>query len=262
MTRRPRAAAALTALALGLAACATPAPAQEATSRAAPADAWDGPLVVLAASSLTDVLTTLEERLEAEHPGLDVRTGFAASSTLVAQVLGGAPADVLVTASTSAMTEVTERLGGDPVVVAANRLVLAVPGGNPGGVRTLADLADPSLVVALCAPQVPCGQVGDEMLARAGVVPAPDTLEPDVRAVLTRLRLDEADAGLVYLTDVAAAPGEVEGIEVPADLRVRTEYPALVLPDAPHPEAAAAYVRLLRGPVGREALRAAGFELP
>lgn len=258
--RRPWHVAAATATALTLlAACAAPAP---ATTPEAGADVWHGRLVVLAASSLTDVLTDLEERLEAEHPGLDVRTGFAASPTLVAQVLGGAPADVLVTASTSGAAEVAERLGGDPVVVALNRLVLAVPAGNPAGVRSLDDLADPGLVVALCAPQVPCGALGEEMLGRAGVVPAPDTLEPDVRAVLTRLRTGEADAGLVYLTDVATAGGDVEGIEVPAAVQARTEYPALVLPDAAQAAAAAAYVELLRGPTGRTLLGEAGFELP
>lgn len=258
----PRRAAVAAVLALGLAACTGGAAAGRATTPATSSDPWQGSLVVLAAASLTDVLTALEERLEREHPGLDVRTGFAASSTLVAQVLGGAPADVLVTASTSGMAQVTDELGGKPVVVAANRLVLAVPDGNPAGVRSLDALGDPSLVVALCSPQVPCGQVGDEVLARAGVVAAPDTLEPDVRAVLTRLRLDEADVGLVYATDVAAARGEVEVVEVPSGLHVRTYYPALALPGARSPRAAAAYVDVLRGPAGREALHDAGFELP
>ncbi|WP_256970929.1 molybdate ABC transporter substrate-binding protein [Cellulomonas iranensis] len=227
-----------------------------------PGETLEGTLVVLAAASLTDVVTDLAAALEAEHPGLTVRTSFGASSALATQVVSGAPADVVVTASPATMTTVTDALGGDPVVVATNQLQIAVPAGNPGGVTTLADLADPARTVALCAAEVPCGAVGAQVLAKAGVTPAPDTLEQDVRAVLTRLRLDEADAGLVYRTDVIAAGGAVEGIDVPADVQVPTDYPALALPDAPHPRAAAAFVALLRGPVGRQALEDAGFDVP
>lgn len=222
----------------------------------------EGTLVVLAAASLTDVVTALATRLEQEQPALTVRTSFGASSALAAQVVGGAPADVLVTASPATMATVTDAVGGAPVVVARNRLQLAVPAGNPGAVTSLADLADPARTIALCAPEVPCGAVGAEVLARAGVTPAPDTLEQDVRAVLARLRLDEADAGLVYRTDVLAAGGDVEGVDLPADVQVPTDYPALALPDAPHPAAAAAFVALLEGPTGRAALADAGFDLP
>jgi len=219
-------------------------------------------LVVLAAASLTDVVADLAERATADHPGLRVETTFGSSATLAAQVLAGAPADVLLTASDDTMLTVTDALGGEPVVVATNHLQLAVPAGNPGGVTSLADLADPDLTVALCAPQVPCGAVAADVLARAGVVAAPDTLERDVRAVLTRLTLDEADAGLVYRTDVRAADGAVEGIEVPQAADVATEHPALVVPGAPHPAAAAAFVTLLTGPDGRRAFAAAGFGPP
>lgn len=239
---------------------ATPTP---GASTAAPAEeTLEGTLVVLAAASLTDVVTDLAAALEAEHPGLTVQTSFGASSALATQVVSGAPADVIVTASPATMTTVTDALGGDPVVVATNQLQIAVPAGNPGGVTTLADLADPARTVALCAAEVPCGAVGAQVLAKAGVTPAPDTLERDVRAVLTRLQLDEADAGLVYRTDVIAADGAVEGIDVPADVQVPTDYPALVVPDAPHPRAAAAFVALLQGPVGRQALEDAGFDVP
>ncbi|WP_225214341.1 molybdate ABC transporter substrate-binding protein, partial [Cellulomonas avistercoris] len=229
---------------------------------AASSPALEGTLVVLAAASLTDVLTDLATQLEREHPDLRVETAFGASSTLAAQVVAGAPADVLVTASDATMATATDAVGGEPVVVARNRMELAVPAGNPGGVRALADLADPDLTVALCAPEVPCGAVGAQVLAAAGVQAAPDTLERDVRGVLTRLRLDEADAGLVYRTDVVAAAGAVEGIALPDTVQVRTDHPAVVLPDAPHPEAAAAFVALLRGPAGRRAFADAGFELP
>ncbi|WP_230684720.1 molybdate ABC transporter substrate-binding protein [Cellulomonas sp. JZ18] len=214
------------------------------------------------ASSLTDVLADVEADLEARHPGLDVRTSPAASSTLAAQVLAGAPADVLVTASEATMATVTDALGGDPVVVARNALQIAVPAGNPAGVTGLADLADPALTVALCDPAVPCGAVAAEVLASAGVAGAPDTLEQDVRAVLTKVRLREVDAALVYRTDVLAGGDEVEGLDLPAAHDVATTYPALVLPDAPHPAAARAVVDHLRSPAGVAALRAAGFTTP
>ncbi|MBO3093316.1 molybdate ABC transporter substrate-binding protein [Cellulomonas dongxiuzhuiae] len=261
MTRRGRAAA--VGLALVVAGCTAPAPgAPQPSAPAATPAALEGTLVVLAAASLTDVLTDLAAELEHEHPGLQVETAFGASSTLAAQVVAGAPADVLVTASRATMTTATDAVGGEPVVVARNRLELAVPVGNPGGVRSLADLADPDLTVALCAPEVPCGAVGAQVLSAAGVQAAPDTLERDVRGVLTRLRLDEADAGLVYRTDIIAAAGDVEGIELPDDVQVPTDHPAVVIPDAPHAEAAAAFVALLRGPAGRGAFLDAGFELP
>ncbi len=224
--------------------------------------ALDGTLVVLGAASLTDVLTDLAGVLEAQHPGLQVSTAFGSSATLAAQVVAGAPADVLVTASRATATTVTDVVGGEPVVVATNRLQLAVPAGNPAGVTSLDALADGDLTIALCAPEVPCGAVTQQVLRRAGVTAAPDTLERDVRAVLTRLSLDEADAGLVYRTDVLASDGAVEGIDLPAAVDVPTDHPALALPGASHPDAAAAFVALLQSPQGRRALADAGFGLP
>lgn len=264
MTRRRQVVAPAALLALALAGCGAAASAEDppTSGTSSTSRTVEDTLVVLAAASLTDVVTDLAAQLEAAHPGLGVETGFAASSALAAQVVAGAPADVLVTASPATTATVTDALGGAPVVVATNRLQIAVPAGNPGHVTGLADLADPARTVALCAPEVPCGAVGAAVLARAGVTAAPDTLEQDVRAVLTRLRLDEADAGLVYRTDVLAAGGEVEGIELPADVQEETAYPALVLPDAPHPVAAAAFVDLLTGPDGRASLVAAGFGVP
>lgn len=261
MTRRPARALVAPAVVLALVsgACAGPratAGTEGGTQR------LDEALVVLAASSLTDVVDDLAARLEAQHPGLRVETGFGASSGLAAQVVAGAPADVLVTASTETMTTVTDAVGGTPVVVAHNTLELAVPAANPGRVTSLDDLADPDLTVALCAAQVPCGALSAQVLQRAGVTAAPDTFEKDVRAVLTRLRLDEADAGLVYRSDVVAAGEAVVGIALPAGVRATTDHPALVLPDAPHPAAADAFLALLVGPVGRQAFTDAGFEAP
>ncbi|MCM0640478.1 molybdate ABC transporter substrate-binding protein [Cellulomonas wangsupingiae] len=260
--RRRRAGVPALAAALLLCGCATATPPPTAGAASDGPPALDDALVVLAAASLTEVVTQAADQLEAAHPGLTVRTSFAGSSALAGQVVAGAPVDVLVTASRATMTRATDVVGGEPVVVATNRLQLAVPAGNPGGVTSVADLADPDLTVALCAPEVPCGDVTADVLQLAGVVAAPDTLEQDVRAVLTRLLLDEADAGLVYRTDVRAAAGAVEGVDLPAHAQGTTDYPALVLPEAPHPRAAAAFVALLQGDAGRQALTDAGFGVP
>ncbi|WP_208012596.1 molybdate ABC transporter substrate-binding protein, partial [Cellulomonas shaoxiangyii] len=255
--------AAVGALLTGLAACAGTG--AGAAPRDAPAGAGGPPrgtVVVLAAASLTDVLADVTEDLEERHPGLDVRTGLAASSTLAAQVVAGAPADVLVTASEGTMATVTDALGGTPVLVAANTLQIAVPAGNPGGITGLADLADPDRTIALCDPSVPCGAVAAEVLASAGVTASPDTLEQDARATLTKVRLGEVDAALVYRTDVLAAGAQVEAVDVPAARRVTTRYLALAVPGAPNPAAARAVVAHLSGPDGAAALQAAGFTTP
>ena len=186
---------------------------------------------------------------------------LGASSTLAQQVVAGAPADVLVTASPATMATVVEAgaADGEPVVVARNRLALAVPPGNPGGVTGLADLARPELAVAVCAEQVPCGAAAAKALAAAGVTPSVDTFEQDVKAVLAKVRLGEVDAGLVYVTDVRAAGADVEGLAVASDA---VDYPAVVLREAPQRQEARRFLDLLRSEQGRAALADAGFELP
>ena len=249
-----------TALALWLTGCTGTADGQ---GTAPGAGELGGTLTVFAAASLTDVFPGLGERLEADNPGLDVRFSFAGSSALAAQVTQGAPADVFASADRSQMAAVTAAgLAAEPQLFAANVLQLAVPAGNPGGVTGLADLAREELAVALCAPQVPCGSAAADVLAGAGVAAAPDTLEEDVRAALTKVELGEVDAALVYTTDVAAAGDAVEGIAVPEAARVVNEYPIAVLADAPNPQAAAAFVALVRSVEGQRALAEAGFRIP
>lgn len=222
-----------------------------------------GTLTVFAAASLTDVFPGLGKQLEADAPGLDVRFTFAASSALAAQVTQGAPADVFASADEPQMAVVTGAgLAQEPQVFAANVLQVAVPAGNPAGVTGLADLAREDLTVAVCAPQVPCGAAAAQVLAAAGVTAAPDTLEEDVRAALTKVELGEVDAALVYTTDVAAAGETVEGIDVPQAGRAVNRYPIAVLREAPNPQAAAAFVDLVRSERGRQALADAGFRAP
>ena len=221
-------------------------------------------VVVFGASSLTEVLRVLADRYESVHPGTRVVLSTGASSTLAQQVVAGAPADVFAAASRETMAAVT-RAGaavGDPVVFARNRLQIAVPTGNPGRVDGLADLARPGLDVALCAAQVPCGAAAARAFAAAGLTPAPDTLEQDVKAVLAKVRLGEVDAGLVYVSDVRAAGSDVQGVAFPEADAAVNDYPAVLLEGGRNPTAAAQLLALLTSREGREVLLAAGFAPP
>ena len=223
-----------------------------------------GTVTVLAAASLTEAFTALGARFEAEHPGSSVQFSFAASSELAAQVVDGAPADVFAAASPETMRLAVDAgaVRGTPQVFARNRLEIAVPAGNPAGVTGLADLGRPELKVALCAPEVPCGAAAAAVFAAAGVTPAPDTLEADVKATLTKVTLGEVDAALVYRTDVRAAGRDVRGIDVPEAGRAVNDYPLAVLSDAPNPLAARAFADLVRSTAGGSVLADAGFDVP
>lgn len=221
-------------------------------------------LVVSAAASLGPALEQVEAAFEAAEPGVDVVVNLGASSTLREQVLAGAPADVLLTADVANARAVADAglAAGEPVVFATNRLALVVPPGNPGGVTGLADLADPDLLVGLCAPAVPCGAYARELLDAAGVAPSLDTEEPDVRALVTKVAAGELDVGVVYATDVVAAAGAVEEVALPDAPAVRVDLALVVLADATDPDLAERFVASLRDGVGAAALRDAGFGAP
>lgn len=220
-------------------------------------------LTVFTAASLTDVFEQLGAELEEQRPGLDVRFTVAGSSTLAAQLVQGAPADVFASADTQQMQVVDDAgLAREPLVFAANVLTIAVPEGNPAGVTGLADLARDELAIALCAPEVPCGAAAERLLAAAGVAARPDTYEADARAALTKVELGEVDAALVYVTDAASRPDDVDAIEVPEAGAAVNEYSVTVLADAPDAEAAQAFVDLLLSGEGRRLLAEAGFREP
>jgi molybdate transport system substrate-binding protein len=222
----------------------------------------EGTVTVFAAASLTDAFADVAAAFEDEHPGVTVELSFAGSPSLREQVLEGAPADVVATADEEVMADlVDEGAVGEPVLFATSRLQLAVPAGNPAGVTGLDDLARDELLVGLCAEGVPCGELARRVLAAAGITPAPDTEEPDVRALLAKIEAGELDAGLVYTTDVRAASGAVEGIDVPAG-EATTRYPIATVADAPHPDAAAAFVAFVTSPAGRDVLADHGFGPP
>ncbi|MFE9824008.1 molybdate ABC transporter substrate-binding protein [Streptomyces sp. NPDC005791] len=218
-------------------------------------------LTVLAASSLTDVFATAGAAYEKEHPGTKVTFSFAGSQELAAQVGQGAPADALVTADTRTMDGLTADTG-KPVVIAKNRLVIATGEGNPEKVQSLTDLADPALKVVLAAPEVPVGRYGKEILDARRIDVKPVSQEPNVRAVLSKVALGEADAGLVYRTDAATATDKVDAIDIPDAQNAIASYPAATLKSSGNSEAAAAFVSWLSMPEAQKILQAAGFQKP
>lgn len=222
----------------------------------------DRSITVLAASSLTEAFTDVAAAFERAHPDVDVRVSFGASSALAAQAHEGVPADVFAAADEQAMRIVT-RAGDarDPVVFARNHLALAVARGNPQGVDALADLARAGFVVVLCDPTVPCGRLADRALRAAGVEVDAASREVNVKATLARVELGEADAAIVYATDVRAGE-DVEAVDVPELRAAVTRYPIAVLEQTERAADAAAFVDFVVSPDGRSILTRHGFLAP
>lgn len=222
--------------------------------------AYPSTLVVLAAASLTEALRDAAAAFEAGHPGLTVQASFAGSPTLAHQIEEGAPADVFAAADEATMQRLVDGgLVAPPTVFARNRLAIVVPAGNPKAIRTLADLGRPGLVIVLCAPSVPAGRYAREAFAKAGVGVPRASEEADVKAVVTKVRLGEADAGIAYTTDVRAAGGAVEGVALPEEHDVIARYPVAVLRDARNRGAAEAFVAFLASADGGRILARFGF---
>lgn len=269
VTRPGRAATVLGAGALVatvLAACAGTTGSGGVTAPAGPGDTSGTPagqVTVLAAASLQQAFTAIGREFEAANPGTTVVFSFGASSALAQQVTAGAPADVFAAASTATMQQVVDTgAAGNPTVFATNSMQIAVPPADPGGVTSLADLADPDVTVALCQEQVPCGATALTVLGNAGMTITPVTLEPDVKAVLSKVTLGEVDAGIVYVTDVIAAGDAVRGIAIPADVNASTAYPIATLTGSGNPTAARAFVAHVLSPQGQQVLARNGFGAP
>ncbi len=223
-----------------------------------------GDVTVFAAASLTNAFTELGDAFTAANPGAKVTFNFAASSELVAQIDEGAPADVFASADTNNMAKLTDagNYASEPVVFTANLAEIVVAPGNPHGIIGVADLANPDLIVISCAPEVPCGRYAQQILDNAGVVVTFKSLEENVRAVVAKVTLGEADAGIVYATDVLNAGDEAAGVEIPADINVVAEYPIAVTKAAATPQAAQAFVDFVMSDAGRAILESYGFVSP
>lgn len=256
--RRPAALLVLLgALALAATGCAASS-SDPAASGSSGSDALTGTVQVYAAASLQRSFDEIASAFEAAHPGVTVSAVYDGSSTLATQIGEGAPADVFASADEKNMAKVAAQ-APDPEIFAGNTLVIAVPGGNPGTVRGLADLA--RVTTVLCAPEVPCGTASTTLLANTGVEVTPASVEQSVTAVLTKVAAGEADAGLVYATDVAGRDDVASVVPDGADAVVN-RYPIAVLADAPNPVVAAAFVKFVLSDDGQGILADAGFRSP
>ena len=221
-------------------------------------------LTVFAASSLTSAFTELGKDFEADHDGVKVTFSFAGSSDLVAQLQGGASGDVFASADTNNMdTAVGDNLvDGDPVNFASNTLEIATPPDNPADVKSFQDLAKSGVQVVVCAPEVPCGAATQKMEEATGVTIKPVSEEDSVTDVLTKVESGEADAGLVYVTDIEAAGDKVVGVPFPESSQVVNTYPIATLSDSTNSDLAKEFVTLVTGAQGQSVLAAAGFAKP
>ena len=244
------AAAALTAVAM-LAGCSNSSP-------------NSGDITVFAASSLKSAFTALGAQLEKGNPGTHVKFSFAGSSDLVAQLTGGAPADVFASADTATMTKVVDAslVAGNPVNFATNTLTIVTPPGNPKHLASFADLAKPGTQVVVCAPQVPCGAATKKVEAATGTALTPVSEESTVTDVLGKVTAGQADAGLVYVTDAAGAGDKVTAVAFPEAGGAVNTYPIAVLKGSKNSATAQQFVDLVTGPDGRKVLAGAGFVAP
>jgi molybdate transport system substrate-binding protein len=220
---------------------------------------------VAAAASLTEAFTALAKEHESGHPGVRIMPTFAASSALAQQVNDGAPLDVLASADEVSMKKVTDAGNATgPRIFVRNRLAILVGKDNPKAIRSLADLAKPGVVFLLCAPEVPCGRFGAAALAKAGVKARPASLEENVKGVVSKVTLGEADAGIVYSTDVKAAGDKVEGvgIDIAADPALTAAYPIAVTKQAGDAKAAKGWVDFVLSEQGQRTLSRFGFLPP
>ncbi|WP_421740865.1 molybdate ABC transporter substrate-binding protein [Cellulomonas sp.] len=252
---RVRALIGTAAFVLALTACSTETPASQApTGRT-------GELTVFAAASLQGAFDEIAAELAQQNPGIRVNpVTYDGSSTLATQLVGGASADVFASADASTMAEVAGE--GESTVFATNTLEIVVAPGNPLGVATLADLAAVSSSggkVVLCAAQVPCGSAARTVLDGAGLALTPVSEEQNVKAVLTKVQTGDADAGLVYRTDVLAAGDTVEGVEFPESASAVNAYPIVALTRT---DAARAFVDLVLSDGGQRILAEHGFTAP
>lgn len=235
-----------------------------APSAGAPAPGTTTKLTVSAAASLTTAFGRLQEQFEAANPGVDVVFNYGGSSGLAQQIVNGAPVDVFAAANTATMDTVAKAgmVAGAPLTFVTNKLEIAVAPGNPKGITGFKDLARPDLKVVLCARQVPCGASEKTVEAATSITIKPVSEESDVTSVLTKVESGDADAGVVYVTDVRSAPGKVDGVNFPEADKAINAYPIAVLKQSSQPSLAGKWVDLVRGPDGQKVLQAAGFGTP
>lgn len=268
-TRRPVRVAALGAAALlALSACSSSdgsgSPKPDSPASASASAEISGDITVFAAASLKESFETLGKQFEAAHPGTKVTFSFGGSDALAASITGGAPADVFASASPKTMKIVTDAGDGSgtPATFVRNQLEIATLPGNPEKVDSLQDLTNPDLKVVLCDRTVPCGAAAEKALTASGLKLTPVSYEEDVKSALNKVVLKEADAAVVYKTDVRAAGDKVEGVEFPESADAVNDYPITLLKESRNTAAAEAFIALVRSAGGQKVLTEAGFLNP
>ena len=223
-----------------------------------------GEATVFAGSSLSDAFRRAGDEIRKANPDELFTFNFGSSSTLATQITNGAPADVFASADEANMQKIVDAklTDGPAKAFATNRLEIAVTAGNPKKIAALADLARPDVILVLAAPTVPAGRYALEALAKAGVTAKPVSQEVDVRAVLNKVSLGEADAGIVYVTDVKSAGDRVTGVDLPEQHQVVARYPIAVVKETKNARLAHRFVDYLLSPAGQNVLAEFGFSKP
>ncbi|MFF4438719.1 molybdate ABC transporter substrate-binding protein [Streptomyces sp. NPDC001621] len=254
---------------MALSACSSSSDTDNATDTSGKSDTsaspkLSGTVTVFAAASLKESFTTLGKEFEKQHPGTKVSFNFGGSDALAASITSGAPADVFAAASPKTMAIVTDRKDavGAPATFVRNQLEIATVPGNPHKVASLKDLTKSGLKVVLCDKTVPCGAAAQKALDAGGLKLTPVSYEQDVKGALNKVQLKEADAAVVYKTDVKAAGGKVEGVEFPESAKAINDYPIALLKNAEHAETAKAFIALVQSAEGQQVLSKAGFLKP
>ncbi len=231
-------------------------------------------LVVYAASSLTEAFTAIGAAFEERHAGVRVVFNFAGSQALSTQIEHGAAADLFAAADTIHVDRLREMnlLADDPVIFAENRLIVALPAANPADVRTLRDLARPGVRIVIGQENVPVGRYTRRMLANLSAEAAYGSAfgaavranvrseELNVRQVLAKVALGEADAGIVYVSDAAAGTAEIATLEIPAHANVKAEYPIALLAASKQEALARRFIAFVQSPAAQAIVRQTGLQ--
>ncbi|MFE5813358.1 molybdate ABC transporter substrate-binding protein [Streptomyces sp. NPDC056479] len=236
----------------------------DSSASASAADKLSGEVIVFGAASLKESFTKLGKKFEKEHPGTKVTFSFGGSDALAASITGGAPADVFASASPKTMKIVTDAgdATGTPATFVRNQLEIATLPGNPDKIASLKDLTKSGLKVVLCDKTVPCGAAAQKALDASKLKLTPVSYEEDVKSALIKVVLKEADAAVVYKTDVKAAGDKVEGVEFPESADAINDYPITLLKESQNTDAAKAFIALVQSPEGQKVLTESGFLKP
>jgi molybdate transport system substrate-binding protein len=244
------------AMAVILAACGSSSPSASATPSVT------GTVDVFAAASLTDAFKAEGQSFQQAHSGVTMQFNFAGTPTLVTQIEQGASADVFASADTTNMDKLKADgfTTGTSSTFAHNLLEIVVAPGNPKNIQSLADLAKPGVIYISAGPTVPAGKYAAQALQKAGVTVTPMSLETDVKSVVSKVELGEADAGIVYTTDVKAAGSKVQGVTIPDQYNVVATYPIVAVKATKNADAADAFIAFVLSSNGQSILGSYGFQ--